>query len=86
MTKQSKVDDLMPLAKLGKWALDMRSEHDCSDLDGGDIQDKALELGLLVEVTATETCGEGCYCNSWSTFPMKCLRRTDKAKVLEKNA
>ena len=80
---QAKNNSLLALAKLGKWVLDMRSEHDC-DTHELDIEGKALELGLFVEVMATESCGEGCYCNSWSTFPQQCLRLTDKAKVLEK--
>ena len=73
-------ESLMALAKLGRWVLDMRSEHNSDDLD---IETKSIELGLLVEVMATEPCGEGCYCNSWSTFPQKCLRLSDKAKVLK---
>ena len=77
-------EGLIPLAKLGKWVLDMRAEHDCADLDGGDIQDKAVELGLLEGVKVTESCGENCNCAEYGDFPLTCFRLSAKAKVLDK--
>lgn len=71
-------DSLMALARFGRWALDRRSQGELTDLS------KAIELGLLVEVIATEPCGDECSCNTWSTFPIECLQLTDKAKVLDK--
>lgn len=79
-----KIDGLTALAKLGRWVLEMRSEHECADLGGDDLENKSIELGLLAEVMATESCGEGCHCNTWDTFPQACLRPTDKAKALDK--
>ena len=76
--------DILPLAKLGRWVLQMREDSDCADLGGDEIQEKAGALGLLEEVEATEPCGDKCYCNTWALFPRTCVRLTDKAKVLDK--
>lgn len=77
------VNPLLALAQLGKWTLDMRGESNCADLCGGDIQDKATQLGLLCAVTVTESCGDGCNCADYGDWPLQCYRMTDKAKVLE---
>jgi len=45
------------------------------DADGGSIQDLAVALGLLKEVTATEKCGEACACAEVSGFPTQCFRK-----------
>ena len=76
-------ESLTALAKLGRWVLQMRSDHDCADLDGGDIQDKAIDLGLLVGVEVTKSCGENCNCAGYDAFPLTCFRMSDKAKVLD---
>lgn len=61
------------LASLGLWVLLAQREHQ-ADVCGGDIQDKAKELGLLVQVDVTEPCGEGCVCAEYGAFPQQCLR------------
>lgn len=43
-------------------------------IDGGEAQDKAVELGLLVTVTMTEPCGVGCNCVAYGEFPLTCYR------------
>lgn len=73
-----KNESLTALAKLGQWVLNTREEGG----EGMDFGSKAIELGLLAEVMATEPCGEKCLCDTWALFPQKCLRLTDKAKVL----
>ncbi len=82
-----KNEGLMALAKLGLWVLNTRDDGDCADLDGQDIQLKAIKLGLIAEVDAMEPCGDGCRCLAelgLPEFPTPCLRLTDKAKVLDK--
>lgn len=58
------------------WAWDAAA--DGGDLDGGSIQDKAVELGLLAPTEATEPCGpEGaCRCAGYDDFPTTCYRPT----------
>ncbi len=69
-------DRIMPLAKLGAWALDTSREH-MSDVDGGDIQDQALGLGILEEVTMEAPCSEYCVCAEYyDEFPAQCMRYT----------
>jgi hypothetical protein len=48
------------------------------DVNGGDIQDWAIEAGLLTENSATESCGEGCRCAEYG-FPTECYRYSDEA-------
>ena len=72
-------DSLTALAKFGQWVLNTREEGG----EGTDFGSKAIELGLLAEVMATEPCGDKCLCDTWTLFPQKCLRLTDKAKVLD---
>lgn len=61
------------LIEFARWAI---AEHreECADVDGASIQDKLVELGLLVEVPVTEPCGEGCTCAEYGDFPQTCLR------------
>ena len=61
------------LTKFGLAVLE-ESRDELGDLDGGWLQDKAEELGLLVRVPVTEPCGELCRCDD---FPMDCLRYSD---------
>jgi len=56
------------------WALAGYRGGELGDIDGGDLQDKAEALGLLVGVTVTEPCGEGCNCMDWDDFPQTCYR------------
>lgn len=58
------------------------SRDELGDLDGGWLQDKAEELGLLVRVEATERCGENCWCAEYDEFPQECLRYPDKIKAM----
>lgn len=49
-------------------------------LDGGDIQDIAVNHGVLrIEVRA-ESCGEACNCHDFG-FPVECYRKTELLKV-----
>jgi len=61
------------LAVLGLWVLLEQRKFEL-DVCGGDIQDKAKELGLLVSVEVTEPCGEECTCAEFGEFPQQCLR------------
>lgn len=54
--------------------------------EGGNIQDYAVSIGLLVEVTRTERCGETCACAELGYFPAVCYVVCDeirKAEALE---
>ncbi len=61
---------MTPLEQFGLACL-KESRSELADLDGGWLQDKAEELGLLVWVPVTEPCGENCRCED---FPTECLR------------
>ena len=63
------------LIEFARWAISESSFQGC-DLDGGGIQDKATELGLLKEVQITEPCSEGgCACaDAGADFPTTCYR------------
>lgn len=56
-------------------------DEDRGDIDGGWLQDKAVECGVLIEVQATERCigpDEGnCACAEYGDFPMTCYRLND---------
>ena len=45
-----------------------------ADQYGADIQEKAVELGLMHKVEATEPCGENCMCEEIAGFPVDCYR------------
>ena len=66
----SAVDDA--LRQFALWAIS-ESSFQGGDLDGGDIQGKAVALGLLKEVQATEPCGDQCACAEFG-FPQECYR------------
>lgn len=62
------------LLAFARWVI---AEHreELGDLDGGSIQDKLIELGLLVGVEVTEPCGELCRCVEYfGEFPATCYR------------
>jgi len=66
---------LVQLAELGRWCLLRHREDGCGDLDGGDLQEKAEDLGLLVRVVMEEPCGEFCHCAEYvDEWPVHCLR------------
>lgn len=48
------------------------SRDTMSDVYGGDVQDWALDCGLLEERSVIEPCGEGCRCAEVADFPLKC--------------
>ena len=43
-------------------------------IDAGDLQAWGLKHGFLVEVEATEPCGDDCACAEWDDFPQPCIR------------
>lgn len=61
-----------PLREFARWALHESSEG--LSFDGADVQDKAVELGLLVEVEVEGPCGENCACAEFGDFPTNCYR------------
>lgn len=65
------------LIAFARWAIE---EHrsELGDLDGGSIQDKLEDMGLLVRVEVKEPCGEHCWCAEYyKEFPAECLRLVD---------
>lgn len=62
----------------GHWCLNELRENIGDDLDGGAAQDKAEELGLLIRVQVTESCGDRCVCAEYGDFPQECLRIIEK--------
>ena len=63
------------------------SRKELADLDGGWLQDKAEELGLLVRVQATAPCGDACRCAEWDEGPYDCLRYSpDVEGMMQKKA
>ena len=72
------------LAAFGATILEEHRGNECSDLDGGYVQDTAINLGLLHYVPVTESCGEGCRCAEWDDFPQECLRiKPDVLAIME---
>jgi len=61
------------LIEFARWAIREHRES-FADLDGGSIQDKLQELGLLVGVEVTAPCGENCTCEEYGDFPQTCFR------------
>lgn len=79
------------LAKFGAWVLQYHRENECCDIDGEDIQSKAIKLGLLAWEKRSKPCGEGytCWCASYhhqNDWPVDCLRITDDVFEVIKNA
>jgi hypothetical protein len=72
------LEALVPLARVGAWAIqEMKKYH--GDLNGGDVQDKAVEFGALVAEPVGEPCAEeGCVCAEFG-FPMWCYRYSQAA-------
>ncbi len=68
------------LVAFAQWVI---AEHRCAfgDVDGGSIQDKLEELGILQPVRVSEPCGEFCMCVEYEAeFPTDCLRLVDGVK------
>jgi hypothetical protein len=47
---------------------------DGHDADGGEIQGRAVEAGMLVPTTVDAPCGETCRCVEYGEFPATCYR------------
>jgi len=47
-----------------------------SDVDGDELQEAAVDCGLLKPFEVTEPCGEGCRCADYGGFPLTCYRPT----------
>jgi hypothetical protein len=47
-----------------------------SDIDGGDLQDLAVEFKLLQPFEVDEPCGENCICAEYGGWPQTCYRKT----------
>jgi hypothetical protein len=59
--------------KFARYVIQQALEGMC--VDGGDIQDKAEELGIIEPVIMIEPCGpEGCVCAECGEFPLTCYR------------
>lgn len=57
------------------------SREDFTDVDGGWLQDKAHDLGVLVAVHVTEPCGEHCACAEYhGDFPAECYRYSEETQ------
>lgn len=71
----SEKEQIAALIEFARWAIS-ESSFQGADLGGGDIQDKAHELGLLVEATISEPCSEDhCACaDADVVFPTTCFR------------
>jgi hypothetical protein len=54
----------------------VRASQEGYDVYGGDIQEWAVEQGLLAPVKVVEPCGEDCACAEWDDFPQTCYRFT----------
>lgn len=77
-------DSLLALATFGALVLDEFRLH-YGDLDGGWLQDKAEECGLIVGVEVNEPCDlERCRCAEVGAWPLICYRRTEAAKALDR--
>lgn len=44
--------------------------------DGDELQDAAVDCGLLKPFEVEESCGEGCRCSEYGGFPLTCYRPT----------
>lgn len=50
------------------------SREELGDIDGGWLQDKAVELGVLVAVEVDGPCADQCRCEEYGDWPMNCYR------------
>jgi hypothetical protein len=66
---------LVQLAEFGRWCLLKHRADGGGDLDAGELQDKAEDIGLLVRVSVEKPCGEHCTCAEFvDEWPARCLR------------
>jgi hypothetical protein len=52
------------------------------DVDGDDLQDWALQRGLIEERQMSEPCGETCTCAEGADFPTTCYFNTELGKAV----
>lgn len=58
------------------------SREELGDIDGGWLQDKAIELGVLVAVEVASPCAAQCRCEEYGDWPMYCYRYSPEVAVL----
>jgi hypothetical protein len=70
------MSDQAKLAAFGRWCLDRMREPAPGDIDGGEAQDEAVRIGLLVPVLTQTPCGERCNCEEYhgTDEPWTCYR------------
>lgn len=76
-------EQLAPLARLALFVLDEARVHGVGDVDGGQLQDEAERLGVLVKVKMAEFCAETCNCAEYfdsAELPVECLRLSEGVK------
>lgn len=66
-------NSMRPFAQLGAWAICEGHLEEIGDIDGGLLQEAAVECGVLVKKEVTESCGEGCRCAEYGDFPLDCF-------------
>ena len=62
-------DEVERLRSFAAGMLDLCPHTECEG-----VQELAVQHGVLVEVTATDPCGEGCHCAELVDFPTQCFR------------
>lgn len=72
-TAEAALAGVRDYAEYGRRVLEAHRDE-IGDIDGGWLQDVAIECGLLHEVDVSEPCGEVCNCLEYGEFPGKCLR------------
>lgn len=73
MTERDKM-----FAEFGRWCLNQMRFPTPGDIDGGDAQDEAERLGLLVRIPVTEPCADNCACAEYhGDPPWECLREPE---------
>jgi hypothetical protein len=70
---------LQALAKFGAAVIE-EARGELGDLDGGWLQDKAVECGVLEPVTALAPCGDECRCAEYDDFPQECFQYPDDVR------
>jgi hypothetical protein len=62
------------LIAFARWAI-IEHRESCLDLEAVDIEEKLIELGLLIELLVEKPCGDNCRCVEYhGEFPCTCLR------------
>lgn len=62
------------LVLFAQWVIAAHREE-CTDVDGGAIQGKLQELGLLVITIEQDPCGDDCRCAAYDVeWPHECVR------------